>query len=54
MSKKGYIIDEHCNNQGGTIVDCNSTVYSCILNQTDIDANANKFYIMQLIKDMSK
>lgn len=54
MSKKGYIIDEHCKNQGGTIVDKNGIVYSCILNQTDIEANANKFYIMQLIKDSSK
>jgi poly [ADP-ribose] polymerase len=53
MSKKGYIIDEHCNNQGGTLVDKNNMVYSCILNQTDIASNANKFYIMQLIKDGS-
>jgi len=44
-----HTIDEHCKYQSGTIVDD----HSCILNQTDIKANKNKFYIMQIIKNGS-
>lgn len=50
--KKGHIIDEHCTVKG-ELVEYNGLVYSCTLNQTDIDANKNKFYIMQLIKNGS-
>lgn len=53
MSKvaiKGQIIDEHCPIKG-ELIEHNGKVYSCTLNQTDIDANKNKFYIMQLIKN---
>jgi poly [ADP-ribose] polymerase 2/3/4 len=46
MSK---IIDEHCKITGSVLQHDNKT-YSCILNQTDIANNSNKFYIMQLIK----
>ena len=55
MSKiavKGHIIDEHCSVKG-ELIEHNGKVYSCVLNQTDIDANKNKFYIMQLIKNGS-
>lgn len=48
-SVKGHIIDEYCLTKG-IIIEHNNKVYSCTLNQTDIDANKNKFYIMQLIK----
>lgn len=50
--KQGHIIDEHCNIKG-TIVEYNGKIYSCVLNQTDIVSNKNKFYIMQLIKNNS-
>jgi predicted DNA-binding WGR domain protein len=39
------VIDEHCK-VGGIVIE----PYSCVLNQTDIDANKNKFYIMQVIE----
>jgi poly [ADP-ribose] polymerase len=42
------IIDEHCK-YGGTILTENGVTYSCMLNQTEIDSNKNKFYIMQII-----
>lgn len=48
--KKGHIVDEHCSVKG-ELVEYNGLVYSCTLNQTEIDANKNKFYIMQLIKN---
>ncbi len=47
---KGHIIDEHCSIKG-ELLESNGKVYSCILNQTDIHANSNKFYIMQAIKN---
>jgi len=50
---KGYLIDEHCDNKGGELISVGDIVYSCTLNQTEIDANKNKFYIMQIIKDGS-
>ena len=50
--KKGHIINEHCPVKG-ELVEYNGLVYSCTLNQTEIDANKNKFYIMQLIKNGS-
>ncbi len=49
---KGHLIDEHCNTSG-TLIEDETGVYSCTLNQTNLKANANKFYIMQLIKDGS-
>lgn len=50
---KGHIIDELCPHTGD-LVDNNNTIYSCTLNQTDIDSNKNKFYIMQLIDTGNK
>lgn len=38
----------------GELVESNGLVYNCNLNQTEIDANKNKFYIMQLIKTGSE
>lgn len=53
MSKlKSHIIDENFN-INGTIVEHNGKFYSCILNQTDILFNSNKFYVMQLVKSNS-
>ncbi len=43
------IIDKHCNVKG-VILQSNNKTYSCVLNQTDIVNNKNKFYIMQIIK----
>ncbi len=56
MSKsvsKGHLIDEHCKYTDGTLIDKNGVVYSCMLNQTDLKTNKNKFYTMQLIKSGS-
>jgi len=58
MSKKvvskGHLIDENCKYTDATLVDNNGSVYTCMLNQTDLKANKNKFYTMQLIKTGSK
>ena len=50
VSTKGHIIDPNCQYQNGAIVEDGGSVYDCTLNQTDIGANKNKFYIMQLIE----
>lgn len=47
---KGHLIDEYCKYKDCTLISKDEDVYSCILNQTDIKSNKNKFYIMQLIK----
>jgi len=39
------MIDSECIHKSGQIIDD----YTCVLNQTDIRANANKYYIMQAI-----
>lgn len=44
-----YPIDECCKYKGEILV-VNNCAYTCTLNQTDIEANKNKFYIMQIIK----
>ena len=49
---KGHVINENFD-VSGSLIERNDRVYSCVLNQTDIDANKNKFYIMQLIKNVS-
>ena len=52
---KGYIIDEQCKYKTATIAqDDEGVVYSCTLNQTELDANKNKFYIMQVLKNGEK
>lgn len=48
-----YPIDEHCKYKGEILVE-NNDAYTCTLNQTDIEANKNKFYIIQVIKMGSK
>ena len=48
-----YPIDEYCIYKGEIYVE-NDNVYSCTLNQTDIESNKNKFYIIQIIKNSSK
>ena len=51
VSTKGHLIDPECSyNNNGVILESNGSVYDCTLNQTDIDSNKNKFYIMQIIK----
>ena len=42
------IKDIHCGIAGDVLGN-----YTCVLNQTDIVTNKNKFYIMQLIKTSS-
>jgi predicted DNA-binding WGR domain protein len=49
LSIDGHLIDEYCPIQGQLVND--NDIYSCILNQTDINSNKNKFYIMQLISE---
>ena len=51
VTSNGQIIDPAFGK--GELVESNGLVYSCTLNQTDIDANKNKFYIMQLLKTSS-
>lgn len=47
----GHLLDEHYGKSGDLYVNSeNNTVFSCILNQTDLKTNKNKFYIMQIIK----
>ena len=43
-TKQTILVDEHSGLNGVVFED-----YACTLNQTDIKANANKFYIMQII-----
>lgn len=50
---KIYPVDTLCKIKG-TVFEKNSLVYSCTLNQTEIETNKNKFYIMQIIKDASE
>lgn len=47
---KVYVIDKECKHQNGLVVESDRQIYSCTLNQTNIDANNNKYYLMQLIK----
>lgn len=50
VSTKGHLIDPHCPHKGGILYEENNLVYDCMLNQTDIKDNKNKFYAIQLIK----
>ena len=56
MSKKatvstgGHLIDPNCKYNAGSLVKVSDVIYDCTLNQTDVVANKNKFYIMQVIK----
>ena len=43
-----YPVDDLCKIKGVVLLK-NNIAYSCTLNQTDIGANKNKFYIMQLL-----
>ena len=46
MSKvvsKGHLIDEYCKYTSGDLVDVGGDVYTCMLNQTDIKSNKNKY-----------
>lgn len=54
MSKKQqvYPVDTSCKIKGEVLVD-DTTAYTCTLNQTNINANNNKFYIMQIVCDTS-
>lgn len=47
-----YPVDHLCPIKG-TIYTKDNIAYSCTLNQTDIEANKNKFYIMQIVKSAS-
>ena len=54
MSKKvvlfqGHPIDVDCKYQDAALYIKDNVVYSCTLNQTDIETNKNKYYIMQLL-----
>ena len=50
MKQKVCPIDTCCKIKGMVLED-KSVHYSCTLNQTDIESNKNKFYIMQIIND---
>lgn len=45
------IVDEYATNIKGSVLKKNNVLYDCMLNQTNIDVNNNKFYLMQLIKE---
>lgn len=51
----GYLLDSRCRKTGMIVINPSDKkdVYSCTLNQTQLRANANKFYIIQLIKTTS-
>ncbi len=56
MSKvvsKGHLIDDYCKHTSGDLVDVSGDVYTCMLNQTDIKSNKNKYYVIQLINEGS-
>ena len=42
------LLDEYC-----TVTGTPDSLYSCVLNQTDVESNKNKFYIMQLVETNS-
>jgi poly [ADP-ribose] polymerase len=44
------LIDSLCKHKDATIHKKGDDIYACTLNQTDIRANSNKFYIMQLLE----
>lgn len=49
---KGYLIDPEVTCTSPELVfDNNGEPYSCVLNQTDLKTNANKFYRMQALKE---
>jgi predicted DNA-binding WGR domain protein len=50
---KGHILDDYCKYKDAILIDNNGMIYSCMLNQTDLKTNKNKFYTMQLIKTSS-
>jgi predicted DNA-binding WGR domain protein len=50
----GHLIDEHCKYKDATLVEHGGDVYTCMLNQTDLKSNKNKFYTMQVIQTGSK
>ena len=43
VSTKGHLIDSYCSIKGA-ILEHDNVVYDCTLNQTEINANKNKFY----------
>jgi poly [ADP-ribose] polymerase len=46
------LLDKYCTISGATVLDNGQGPLSCTLNQTNIGNNNNKFYIIQLVKDM--
>ena len=54
VSTDGHLIDPNCKYNTGSLVGSKGIIYDCTLNQTDINTNKNKFYIMQIIKNGSK
>jgi predicted DNA-binding WGR domain protein len=46
----GHIIDEYCKYPKAVLIDKDDDVYTCMLNQTNIIANKNKYYTMQLLE----
>lgn len=49
---KGYLIDSEVTYASPELIfDHNDEPYACVLNQTDLKTNANKFYRMQALKD---
>jgi predicted DNA-binding WGR domain protein len=48
-----YPIDTNCVTKGTILVDDNNA-YTCTLNQTDLETNKNKFYIMHIVQTDNK
>ena len=48
-----YPLDEHCDLTGEVLVK-NDDAYTCVLNQTDLISNKNKFYNMQIVRAGTK
>src|SRR5436309_582584 len=45
-----YHVDEYFPHSGQVLIQ-NNIPYTCVLGQTDIESNANKFYNMQIIQN---
>ncbi len=50
MDTNTILVDKSFDIKGGSIVGDKNNLYTCTLNQTNIEDNKNKFYIIQLIK----
>lgn len=51
INKNGYIIDDPVLSKNYHVLIDENVAYTCTLNQTNVEANNNKFYIMQILEN---